>query len=113
MQQSRLGRDIDDILLESIDETIIELLSRAVVDALYVHLQTNYSLSRNELPSRLDTLINSLEKVFGVRGSLAITKAISKKFYRKLGLGFTDNPNRTLLEYVDEAKTKLQNSASK
>ena len=100
-------------MVESIDETITELLSRAVVDALYAHLQTFHSISRDELPHRLDTLLTTLEKTFGVRSSQTITKAIARKFYLKLGLEFTANLSRTLLEYVDEAKIKLQNSPSK
>jgi hypothetical protein len=98
------------LLLESIDETITAILSRAVVDALYAHLQTNYSISRDEVPYRLDTLLTTLEKLFGA-SSQTITKAIARKFYLKLGLEFTVNHSRTLLEYVDEAKMKLQNSS--
>jgi hypothetical protein len=97
----------NDTLVESIDETITDLLSRAVVDALYAHLQTFHSISRDELPDRLDTLLAALERIFGVRGSQTITKAIARKFYIKLGLEFSDNPNHTLLEYVEEAKMKL------
>ncbi len=102
----------NDALVESIDETITGLLSRGVVDALYAHLQTFHSISRDELPYRLDTLLSALEKIFGVRGAQTITNAIAKKFYLKLEIEFTPNPNRTLLEYVDEAKTKLHNSSS-
>ena len=81
-----------------------------MVDALHTHLQEVYSVSRDETPYRLDTLLTTLEKVFGVRSSQTIAKAIARKFYFKLGLVFTVNPGRTLLEYVDEAKVKLQNS---
>jgi hypothetical protein len=113
LRQPQLGGEFNDILVESIDETITDLLSRAVVDALYAHLQTFHSISRDEVPYRLDTLFTILEKIFGVRGSQTLTKTIAKRFYLKLGLEFTGNPSRTLLEYVDEAKIKLQSSSSK
>lgn len=113
MQPSGTAREFNDALVESIDEAITALLSRTVVDALYAHLQTFHSISRDELPHRLDTLFPTLERIFGVRSSQTITKAIARKFYLKLGLEFTDNPSRTLLEYVDAAKTKLQESQSK
>ena len=100
-------------MVESIDETITELLSRTVIEALYAHLQTFHSIQRDELPRRLDILSPALEKIFGARGSQTITKAIARKFYLKLGLEFTGNPSRTLLEYVDEAKMKLQNPSFK
>jgi hypothetical protein len=112
LRQPQLDREFNDVLVESIDETIADLLSRAVVDALYAHLQAIYSISRDEVPCRLDTLFTTLEKIFGA-SSQVITKTIAKRFYLKLGLEFTGNPSRTLLEYVDEAKMKLQNSLSK
>jgi hypothetical protein len=113
LRQPQLGREFNEALVESIDETITALLSRAVVDALYVRLQTNHSISRDEVPYRLDTLFAILEKIFGVRSSQTIAKVIARKVYLKLGLEFTGNPSHTLLEYVDQAKMKLQNSSSK
>lgn len=112
MRQPQLGREFNDVLVESIDKTITTLLSRTVVDALYAHLQNNHSISRDEIPYRLDTLFTTLEKIFGASAH-TITKVIARTFYLKLGLEFTDNPSRTLLEYVDEAKMKLQDPSSK
>jgi len=113
LQQPLLDKEFNDVLIESIDETITALLSRSVVDALYAHLQTFHSISRDELPYRLDILLITLQKTFGVRSSQTITKAIAREFCLRLGLEFTDNPSRTLLGHVDEAKMKLQESQSK
>ena len=113
LRQPQLGMEINETLVESIDETIAELLSRTVVDALYTHLQTYHSISRKELPHRLDALVTILEKIFGVRSSQTITKTIARKFCLKLGLEFTPNPTRSLLEYVDEVRMKMENSSSK
>ena len=112
LRQPQLGREFNDVLVESIDETITDLLSRAVVDALYAHLQSFHHISRDEIPHRLDTLLTTLEKIFGASSQI-ITKTIARRFYLKLGLEFTGNPSHTLLEYVDDAKMKLQNSSSK
>ena len=101
--------DFNETLIESIDETITDLIGRVVIDALYVHLQKNYSISRDEVPYRLDVLLAILKRLFG-ESSLTLSKAIAKRFYFKLGLEFTDNPNHTLLEYVDEAKRRKASS---
>jgi hypothetical protein len=95
-------------LLESIDETIICLLSREVVDALYLNLQTVHSISRDEVPCKLETLCSTLEKLFGTNGATTICKAIARKLYAKLGLTFINNPSLTLLEYVEEANMRVQ-----
>ena len=99
-----------DALLESIDETITGLLSREVVKSLYLNLKTVHSIPRDEVPYRLDILISTLERIFGLRGSKTICKAIAKKSYAKLDLTFLDIPNRTLLDHVQEAKIKLRES---
>jgi hypothetical protein len=97
----------NDLLLESIDESVAVLLSRQVVDALYLHLETTHSISRNDVPYKLDTLIATLQRTLG-SGAQTVGRAIARRFYLKLQLEFTNNPNHTLLEYVDEAKRKLQ-----
>jgi hypothetical protein len=106
LQRLEESREFNDILNESIDETISALLSREVADALYVHLQKVHSISRDEIPRKLVTLCSALEKVFG-RSSKTVCKAIARRFYVRVGLAFFDNPARTLIEYVEEAKIKL------
>ncbi|HKZ41320.1 MAG TPA: hypothetical protein VJ044_10190 [Candidatus Hodarchaeales archaeon] len=113
MQKPVPKREFNKTLVESIDETITTLLSREVVDALYVHLQNAYSISSDEVPHRLETLLSTLEKTFGRPSSETICKAIAKKFYAKLDLTFYGNPGGTLLDYVEEAKIKLQERESK
>lgn len=100
-------REFNDVLMESIDETITALLSREVVDALYGHLLTMYSISKDEVPFRLETLLSTLERTFGFSSSKTICKVIAKKFYAKLDLPFSVNPGGTLLDYIEEAKIKL------
>jgi hypothetical protein len=106
LQRLEESREFNDILNESIDETITALLSREVADALYVHLRKVHSISRDEIPHKLVTLCSALEKVFG-HSSKTVCKAIARRFYARVGLAFFDNPARTLIEYVEEAKIKL------
>jgi hypothetical protein len=92
LQQPQLDREFNDLLLESIDETITSLLSRTVVDALCAHLQTFHSITRDDLLYRVDTLFTTLEKTFDVPSSQTISKAIARKIHITLGLEVTDNP---------------------
>ena len=100
-------------MIESIDATMIALFSREVLDTLYGHLQTTYSIEKAQVPYRLETLFAILKKTFWRPVRSLYPKPSLERFYFKLGLEFTDNPNHTLLEYVDEAKTKLESSATK
>jgi hypothetical protein len=79
-----------------------------VVESLYLHLKTVHSTPRDEVPYRLGILVSILERIFGLRGSKTISKAIARKVYAKLGLTLLDLPDRTLLEHVEEAKLRLR-----
>jgi hypothetical protein len=108
LEQLKLDKEFNILLLESIDETVTALLSRDVVNSLYVHLKTVRSISRNEAPYRLDIVASTLEAIFGLKGSQTICKAIARKFYARLNLEFPALPGRTLLEYVEGAKIKVR-----
>jgi hypothetical protein len=108
VQPPETEKDFNEALVKSIDETMTALFSREVVDALYTHLQATYSISKDEVPYRLDIMFSILEKTLGLPSSKTISKAIARKLYSKLALSFSDNPGRTLLESVEVAKIKLR-----
>ena len=115
LQLALQGKDFNDILVESIDETITALLSREVLNALYTHIEKVHSISKDEVPDQLETVYTTLEKTFGVRSSRTISKSVAKTLYAKLDLPFPDllgNPGQTLIEYVEDAKMKLQDRGS-
>jgi len=105
--EENLGR-LNALLVESINETITSLLSREVADALYLHLQKVHSISKDEVPNKLEILCSTLEMTLGVPSSRTVCKAIAGTLFAKLGLTFTSNPRLTLLEYVEEAKMKVR-----
>jgi len=97
----------NETLCSAIDETIVEVLGKAVLVALYSVLENRYAITRDELPYRTDTLFQVLETTFGVRGARTVGNHIAQKLYRKLGLIFHDHESYTLLDYVDDAKHTL------
>jgi len=99
------------LLVECIHETLVTLLSLQVAEALYTRLETSYSVSKDEIPYRLDTLLSTLENTFGASAKI-VEKAIAKKFYLRLGLDFTNNPQSTLVDYVEQAKLTLQSRSA-
>src|SRR5665647_1551460 len=56
--------DFDDILLETIDETLSSL-GEPVKNAFYFHLQTNFNISKNEIPKKIYEFSNIVQKIFG------------------------------------------------
>lgn len=102
-------RDFDKLVVESIDETITELLSRRVLNALYAHLEKFHSIRRNEIPTQLEALSTTLENTLGTASSRTINKVIAKKLYTKLGIPFDAQGNspQPLTAYIDLAKSQF------
>ena len=107
MAASEPTKNFNGILKNAIDETIISILGQTVHEVLFRLLEEKYSVASDELPYRLDTMVEVLRKTFGVTGSKTIGRAIAKNFFGKLGILFVANDEYTLKEYVEEAKTKL------
>jgi hypothetical protein len=108
LQEADLEDKVYEAFLESMDETITALLSREVVNALYIHLQRAHSMPRTEVPYKTEDLCSTLNKIFGTAGTATISKAIARRLFIKLGLTFSDNPPRTLAQYLQEAKSRIE-----
>jgi len=108
---AKFPHDFNSLLVESINETIISLLSVQVAEALYAHLHDHYSITKDEIPYHLDTLLSTLQKIFGSGGRI-VGKAMAKRLYSHLNLRFEDSTTKTLLEYLEEAKAMLQTSSA-
>ena len=109
----RPEQDLNVVLIESIRETIAQLLSPKVAETLFEHLEKVYSIRKDEVPSRLDMLLLTLKTTFGSSSAQVIGKAIARRLFDKLDLTFINNPNLTVLEYVEEAKMKVREKGDK
>lgn len=76
-------KDIDRLLIESLDEVLDDLLGKRVRDAFYDHLERNYYIGREDVPKRLGDLILILERNFGKSGK-TIERTIAKRLCAKL-----------------------------
>lgn len=102
------SRDFEDALMKAIDEVILALLGPGVLQSLYTHLDKHHSITRDDLPYRLDMLFTLLEETLGVQSARTIGRTIAKAFYSRLKIEFRSSPNHTLLDYVEEAKRNFQ-----
>ena len=104
---AKKGRtDFNDLLVDSVDETISEVLGARVTRAFWYHYQAFLGITREEMPYRLDTLFASLKGTFGVGGE-TLGRMIVKKLYAKVNVPLELKPNHSLAEYVEELKQIL------
>ena len=95
------------VLSSAIDGTIQEFLGFNTLKALQNELKTKHDISRDELPYRIRTMFDILETKFKVRGAQTMGPLIAERFYMKLGLPFHSHEAYRLVDYIEEAKTKL------
>jgi hypothetical protein len=107
LQEESALRDFYNALADAVDETITGMLGEKVLASFYEHLSFFASITRDEMPYRIDTVLHVFERNFGVTPSNVLCRAITRRFYSKLGLQFVQKPNRNLLDYVEEAKITL------
>ena len=85
----------------------MEALGHRGLTAVYDTLRDEYSISRDELPYRIDTLYQILEHVFGVYGAKTLGSVIAEKFYSSQRLLFHNHDGYSFQDYVQEAKSKI------
>lgn len=98
---------LDLLVLESIDETLTDLLGRKSREAVYDYLERNCLLGRIEVPRRLDEFFRLMDDTFG-KGSKTIAKVIARKLYAKLGWEFVEIPSYELEDYIELLKTRIE-----
>ena len=93
-------------LVDSIDETVSEVLGAGVLQAFYAHLAAN-GIAREDIPIKLRRFCFILDKSFGLAGT-TLQRAIAKHLYVKLFLTFVPSDSKTLEGYFEEAANKIE-----
>ncbi len=98
--------DFDKLLLEAVDEGLA-VLGETTRQTFYYQLESSRSVSRDEIPDKLDNFVAFLKGTFGVGGRV-IKRIIVKRLYSKVGLQFVEKANYTCADYVRAARTKYR-----
>lgn len=76
-------KNIDQLLLETVDEILADLLGRSVRENFYDLMERDYYVSRDEIPRRLNDFLLVLERNFG-KGGKTIERSIARRLCTKL-----------------------------
>ena len=94
------------LLLESIDETLSDLLGKRTREAIYDHLERDHLVARSDIPDQLEALLDLLDETFG-KGSKTIGKVVARKLSSKLEWEFNEVPGYELTDYVEAVKARI------
>jgi KaiC/GvpD/RAD55 family RecA-like ATPase len=94
--------NVEEAMLEAIDRGLLAL-GKVVRDTIYDRFDRMYQLRHEEIPVKLNTFHEALQTMFGA-GAKVIETQIAKGFSARLGSGFTENENWTIVDYFELAK---------
>jgi len=87
------------VLLESIDEGLGSL-GEKTKQAVYLHLKNNYSLSKEDIPYRIEDFTAAIENTFQ-KGALLLEIKIMKVLFAKIGNRYIRMDKPESLEFVN------------
>ncbi|HID16957.1 TPA: hypothetical protein EYP26_01535 [Candidatus Bathyarchaeota archaeon] len=96
----------NEALLEAVDEGLLAL-GHSVRAAIYRHLKEKYAIERSEIPSKVEDFHEALEAIFGA-GAGVLERVTAKRLYARLGLNFEPREGWSLIDYVKEAKKRVE-----
>jgi hypothetical protein len=88
-------------LLEAVDDGLLTL-GESGRNAIDFHLQSLYSLKREDIPNQPEAFAEGLRKIFG-SGAEVIEKATVKSLYHKLGIKYEEKKNCGFMAYLNDA----------
>jgi hypothetical protein len=97
---------LNDLILDSIDEALSDLLGTRGRDLIYDHIARNYSFGREDIPLHLDEFLTLLEDTFS-KGSQTIGRTAIRRLYGKLGWEFNFVPAFEFNDYLEAAKARI------
>ena len=97
-------KEFNEVLLESVNSTLTDLLGAECRDIIFSHLQTRFSIPKEQLPAHLDVLSQDLKEFFGQQESVAISRVVAKRLYAALQIKFVNHVDLDLVRCVNEAK---------
>lgn len=97
-------RDFDKLLLKTVDEGLSSL-GETSKQAIYFHLEKSFNIKKNEIPHKIETFAEAIEKIFGL-GANFLEILIMKRLYEKIGGRFKWHKSLdfAFAEYVAAAK---------
>lgn len=109
MDRSLQNNAFDYLLLESVDETLSDLLGRRSRDLIYDHLATQYRYGREELPGKIYEFYEFLESTFA-SGGKTVGRTIVRRLSDKLGYEFVNVPGFEFYDYLDALRARYERS---
>lgn len=96
---------LDDLLANVVDETLRQVFREEGSKVIYVFIENNCHLKREEIAEKPKVFSASLERLLG-SGAPVIEKLILKNLHSKLELKFAKKEGYEFLDYIKEFRKR-------
>jgi hypothetical protein len=107
----RMSR-FDYLLLESIDESLDDLLGSRSRDQIYDHLATQYTCGREDIPLKIRYFYEFLEIMFAT-ASRTVGRTIIRRLSEKLGCVFVNTPEFEFFDSLSALRERSERDAGR
>jgi hypothetical protein len=101
--------EFGDLFVESVEQTLTDLLGANVREALLDYLARHDRLSRGDIPGHPRELSMLLDKIFG-KGGITIERCIIRRLYAILEWEYKETSNFNFANQLEEARARWKTS---
>lgn len=97
--------NFEKFLLEAVDESL-SWLGESAKQTIYFHLETEYNISKQDIPYRIEDFTEAIEDIFGLGAKLLEIK-IMKNLFTKMGYlqpHFHTQQSLEFIKYIESAR---------
>lgn len=101
LQETQKAAEFSRLLLESIDESLTDVLSQRVSNDVFVLMETRFGIKRDDLPQRIRDFENHITVFFGAAAPVLI-RLFVRNLCAKLQIPYRQEPDYNLQMYLED-----------
>ena len=108
-ERSKMKREneFDKMLVRSIDNSLKAVFTENAAVAIYAYLESNYALSQEEIPEKLDVFVDGLHKFLST-GAFAVERVILENLCSNLECKCQPGEERDFKNSIVQMKSSLK-----
>lgn len=99
-------KNFNKIIINVIDEELKKIFGETATFVIYGYFEDKLSLKRQEIPEKIESFDQGLEKFFG-SGAYVLEKTILTNLYSSFGFPYKEKKSYTFVDYITELKKRL------
>jgi len=101
------AKTLNELVWESVDEVLNGLIGKKPTEAIYDHLERQFSIARDDIPQNTETLFEVVKGLFGQKSSMVVSRCIAKRVYENLGWEFVQVEGFGFSDYIEMARARI------